>query len=115
MPKSGRRPADFRIPVAGGARARCSTQTPLPTWLTRRPSRRGGAGSTCHFSFRQIDQDRLHATVDILLLAQLELGEDRVAVLFYYSAREEESLGYRLVGAALRHQRENLTLTGRQR
>src|SRR3954465_12115796 len=58
----------------------------------------------------QVEQDRLDPPVDVALLGEAELREDRVGVLLDRSLREDEGLGDRRVRFAGRHLVEDLGL-----
>src|ERR1700681_3409052 len=62
----------------------------------------------------QVDQDRLHAAVDVVLLAQSKLRKDRIDVLLDHPDGEMEPLGDGVVVAALGHLREHAALTLRE-
>src|ERR1700674_3427986 len=62
----------------------------------------------------QVDQDRFHAAVHVLLLAQSKLREDRVDVLLDHPQREMEPVGDSVVVAALGHFRQNVALSLRE-
>src|ERR1700682_668747 len=62
----------------------------------------------------QVDQDRFHAAVDVLLLAQSKLRKDRIDVLLDHPDGEMEPLGDGVVVAALGHLREHAALTLRE-
>src|SRR5450759_2809969 len=62
----------------------------------------------------QVDQDRFHPAVDVLLLAQTELREDHVDVLFDHAHREMKPFCDGVVVAALGHLRQHAALTLRE-
>src|SRR4051812_46560969 len=62
----------------------------------------------------EVEQDRLDPAVDVGLLRQAELREDRVDVLLHRPLRKSEGGGDRGVVAALRHLGEDLALAGRE-
>src|SRR5690242_2386000 len=62
----------------------------------------------------QVGEHREHAPVILLVRRQAELHEDARDVLLDRTKRDDEALGDRLVGAALRHQLEHLALARRE-
>src|SRR6476659_8553267 len=62
----------------------------------------------------QVEQNRLHALVNVLLVGEVELREDRVDVLLDRALRQHQGVRDRGVVLALRHLAEHLPLARRQ-
>src|SRR5438046_2130743 len=60
---------------------------------------------------REIEEDGLHPPVNVRLLGEPELGEQRIYVLLNRSLREEQRLRDAGIVAPLRHLLEHLTFT----
>src|SRR6185437_7501213 len=87
------------------------------------PARRVPSGLWCGQPHRlrcvlvaEVDEDGLHPAVDVLLLGEAQLGEDRVGVFLYRPLGDEQGRRDRGVGLALGHLGEDLSFPhGEQR